>query len=74
MERTPLQSTSVYSKLADWPGPLRFAGRGLSILNRQPLLHLYTALLRAIDETVGRLFPRSWGRITIVVAEKSLGG
>ncbi|MEY4965972.1 MAG: hypothetical protein RL274_1555 [Pseudomonadota bacterium] len=57
MERTPLQSASVYSKLADWPGPLRLVGRGLSILNRQPLLHLYTALLRLIDETIGHLFP-----------------
>ncbi len=70
MERTPLQSTSVYLKMRDWPGVARWAGKVLSILDRQPLLHLYTALLRLVDGTVGRLFPRSWGRITILVAIK----
>jgi SAM-dependent methyltransferase len=70
MERTPLQSTSVYLKMLHWPGIAHWIGRSLSILDRPPFLHLYTALLRLVDGTVGRLFPRSWGRITILVAEK----
>jgi SAM-dependent methyltransferase len=70
MERTPLQSASVYLKMKRWPGLARAIGRALSILDRHPFLHTYIGILRIIDETVGRLLPRSWGRITITVAIK----
>jgi SAM-dependent methyltransferase len=70
LERTPLQSTSVYLKMQQWDGSVRWLGRLLSLLNRRPLLLPYQAFLRLIDETVGRLFPAAWGRMAITVAQK----
>jgi len=70
MERSPLQSHSVYFKMRYWPGTARLLGRGLDFLGRPPFTYLYIALLRVIDETVGRALPRNWGRIAITVAVK----
>ncbi len=70
MERTPLQSTSVYKKMKLWGGAPRLVGRLTAFLDWAPVAKPYWAFLRLIDETVGRLFPRSWGRIVITVAKK----
>lgn len=70
MERTLLQSTSVFQKMKSWPGAARPIGRAMSLIDNSRLLYLYLAFLRIIDVSVGRLFPRSWGRITITVAVK----
>ncbi len=70
MERTPLQSTSVYKKLELWDGAPRLIGRLTRFLDWGPVAKPYWAFLRLIDETVGRLFPRSWGRIALTVARK----
>lgn len=70
MERSPLQSPSVYEKMTRWGGAAGAAGRVLTHLGRRPVGVAYMALLRLIDETVGRALPRRWGRITLLVAEK----
>ena len=70
MERTPLQSTSVYKKMDLWDGAPHLVGRLAVFLDWALVAKPYWALLRLIDETVGRLFPRSWGRIAITVARK----
>jgi SAM-dependent methyltransferase len=70
MERTPLQSTSVYLKMQSWSGAVRAIGLAMSGLDRRPLSIAYMALLRLVDDSIGRLFPRDWGRIAITVAEK----
>ncbi len=70
LERTPLQSTSVYLKMKQWEGSARWLGRLLSLVDRRPFLLPYQAFLRVIDETVGRLFPAAWGRMAITVAQK----
>lgn len=69
MERTPLQSPSVYKKMVHWQGAPRMLGK-LCFLGNAPFVKPYWAFLRVIDETVGRLFPRSWGRIAITIARK----
>jgi SAM-dependent methyltransferase len=70
MERTPLQSGSTYLKMQKWPGVPGFLGRALTFVDRHPFYYAYVALLRVIDETVGRFLPPSWGRITVTVAAK----
>ncbi len=70
LERTPLQSTSVYLKMKRWSGSAKWFGQVLSVLDRRPIVLPYQALLRLIDETVGRLFPVAWGRMAITVAQK----
>lgn len=70
MERTPLQSTSVYKKMEQWDGAPRAIARLTAFLDWKPFAKPYWALLRLIDETVGRLFPRAWGRIAVTVARK----
>ncbi len=68
LERTPFQTVSVYEKMARWPGWIGRAGRAMRIVGRRPIFYPYLAFLRVIDVTVGRLFPRDWGRIMITVA------
>ena len=70
MERTPVQSPSVYSKCAEWPGPMGLLGRLGARLGHRPLFLPYTAALRAVDETIGRAAPPSWSRIAMTIAEK----
>jgi SAM-dependent methyltransferase len=70
MERTPLQSMSVYEKMKNWPGMLGSVGRRVQALNHRSFIYAYQAMLRVIDETIGHLLPRSWGRVTITVAVK----
>jgi SAM-dependent methyltransferase len=70
MERTPFQSLSVYAKMKEWPGSLGSIARHLEFINCRKCQYYYYAMLRVIDETVGRLLPRSWGRIAITVAIK----
>lgn len=70
MERSLLQAPSIYLKMRSWPGIPAMIGAALSFLNSSPFLFPYTAMLRLIDETVGRLLPPRWGRIMITVATK----
>lgn len=70
MERTPLQSTSVYKKMEQWGGAPRLVARLTAFLDWRPFAKPYWAFLRLIDETAGRLLPRQWGRIAVTVARK----
>ncbi len=70
MERTLLQSTSVYKKMEQWEGTPRIVAQLSKFLDWGPVAKPYWVLLRIIDETVGRLLPREWGRITLTVAKK----
>jgi hypothetical protein len=70
MERSPLQSLSTYDKMRRWPGVLGTIGARLGVLHNRVLFYPYIALVRLVDETVGRFLPRSWGRIAITVAVK----
>ena len=71
LERTPLQSTTVYSKMRKWPQPFAAAGSLLHHLDRsRRALFPYIGVLRAVDETVGRILPDSWSRMALTVCEK----
>lgn len=71
MERSPLQSTSVYFKMRSWESPASEIGSLLTrVENRSSTRLSYIGLLRTIDETVGRLLPDRWSRIAISVCEK----
>lgn len=69
-ERTPLQSNSVWKKLAEWPGWRGRIGRigaaGTGGLLRLPML----TLLWTTDATLGQLFPQRFARGMITVATK----
>jgi SAM-dependent methyltransferase len=70
MEKTPLQSASVFSKLAEFGGrasPLFRLGKALG---ERPLFYPYTALVRALDTTLAPVLPERWSRIVLSVCEK----
>ena len=72
LERTPLQSTSVYSKMRKWPQPFSIAGSLLNRIDRSRVSYFgYIALLRGLDETIGRLLPERWSRMALTVCEKT---
>jgi SAM-dependent methyltransferase len=73
MERSWLQSPSVYTKAAAWEGFLGRLGRLGSRLGSGILFVPYAALMRAIDSTLGRLLPAHKGRIALVVAQRQQG-
>lgn len=70
MERTFLQGMSVYDKMRAWPGVMGVFGHCMMPLSREPFAVPYAAMLRGVDETIGRMLPRDWGRITLTVAVK----
>lgn len=70
MERSFLQSLSTYDKMRAWPGMLGRIGHWLGFLHSRLIFYPYQALIRVVDETIGRLLPRSWGRIAMTVAVK----
>jgi len=71
LERTPLQSASVYEKCMAWPGIIgKFGMFMFYVTNNKLLFYCYILLVRVIDETIGRLCPSSWGRIAITIAKK----
>lgn len=72
MERTPVQSQSVYRKLATLAGIYGVLGRLGSLTTRNRFAtYMHIAMVRIVDATFGRLFPLSHSRILMTVA--SLG-
>jgi SAM-dependent methyltransferase len=69
MEKTFLQSPSVYTKLSRLPA---FNGKFYKIINSITLLTLkpYLAFLRLIDTAVRKILPDEWSRIFLIVAQK----
>ena len=71
LEKTPLQSTTVYGKMKRWPQPFAAAGNALTTIERsRATFFSYIGLLRALDETVGRALPSRWARMALTVCEK----
>jgi ubiquinone/menaquinone biosynthesis C-methylase UbiE len=71
LERTPLQSTTVYSKMRKWPQPFAAAGSLLHNIDKsRAALFPYIGVLRALDETVGKILPDRWSRMALTVCEK----
>jgi len=70
MERTMIQSPSVFVKLGKWRGLPGLMGKVMARLGRSPLFYGYTLLIRVIDQSIGWLLPGSWARITISVCAK----
>lgn len=71
MEKTPLQSASVYDKLAQFGGEGRRWFAAARALGRQPLFYPYTALMRVLDAALAPVLPDQWARIALVVCAKS---
>ena len=72
LEKTPLQSTTVYGKMKRWPQPFAAAGAVLSRIERsRASFFSYIGVLRALDETVGRALPSRWARMALTVCEKT---
>lgn len=70
MEKTWLQSPSVYSKLAVWEGAGARLFNLLSRLSRPPFFYLYAAALRFTDSVICPWLPSKWARIQLVVCER----
>lgn len=71
LERSPLQATTVWAKMRKWPQPFAATGSMLSHIDgSRASLFPYIAVLRAIDETMGRALPDSWSRLGLTVCEK----
>jgi SAM-dependent methyltransferase len=68
-ERGWLQSSSVYEKMAVWPGMFGFVGRIARLAGRAPFVVPYMAMLRVFDETVARFRPLARSRIVLTVAQ-----
>src|SRR5690606_23474997 len=73
-EKTPIQSASVYEKLAEFGGPARGLFRAATWLGRRPLFYPYTALCRVIDTAVAPWLPADWARIELSVWQKGPAG
>lgn len=71
MERTIVQSPSVWIKMKSFGGSGKRVGGFLHRVTSMPVInHAYTAFIRLLDETFGRLFHSSKSRIIITVARK----
>ena len=71
MEKTWLQSPSVFAKLSQYGDRLSGLLRLGSLFSRSPWFYPYTGLVRTIDATVGRVLPEDWARIELVVCERA---
>lgn len=69
MEKTWLQSPSVYTKMAQF-GKLSRRFGWTQILGRSPLFYPYTGLMRLVDTFVCPWLPKGWARVDLVVCEK----
>jgi SAM-dependent methyltransferase len=67
LEKTWVQSISVYIKLTDFKGGRIFSF--LSKIGGTPLFYLWTAFNRLVDTIICPFLPRSWSRIDKIVLE-----
>ena len=70
MEKTWLQSPSVYAKLAEYGGVMGSIFNRARMLGGQPFFYPYTALMRMVDALVCPWLPEDWARIALTVCEK----
>lgn len=69
LEKTWLQSPSVYEKLSHYPGA-GLLHRLAKVLASAPWYYGYAAILRVIDSSIGRVLAGRWARVNLVVCEK----
>lgn len=75
LERTWLQSNSVYVKMGEYPGVVGLFGRMLTRLTRGHLgTYFNSLLLRIVDSSVGKMFPIEKARMVITVVIKESTG
>jgi ubiquinone/menaquinone biosynthesis C-methylase UbiE len=72
IEKTWLQSPSVYKKLLKYNICNIIFKMPIKITENRCFFYLYSLFLRVVDETVGRIFPLKWARIHLVVCRKEL--
>ena len=70
MEKTPIQSPSVYTKLKTLNGMFKSVFSIAERLGGAPWFYPYTFLVRLIDFVVCPWLPDDWARIDLVVMEK----
>ena len=71
MEKTVIQSPSVYEKLQHWNAWLKGFSKAGIFFTKPPWFYGYTAFVRIVDETIGRLLPITWSRVVMSICEKS---
>jgi len=71
MERTWLQSHSVYLKLIETEGLLKFIGKVGLIFLKPPFYYMHLLMVLLIDHTIGRLWPIENSRILLTIAKKN---
>lgn len=73
LERTPIQSPSIYQKLQYFSiDSNKSIFRYLTIFGKSPYFYPYSLLIRIVDAFIGPLLPLSWSRIHLLVAQKTL--
>ena len=71
LERTPVQSPSIYQKLQYFSiDSDKSAFRYLAFFGKSPYFYPYSLFLRLIDTIIGPLLPISWSRIHLIAAQK----
>jgi SAM-dependent methyltransferase len=70
MEKTWLQSTPAYIKLAEYHDAARPLLRMMTRIGEPPFFHLYTALIRMVDSVLCPWLPEDWARIEMTVCER----
>lgn len=71
LEKTWVQSPSVYSKLAQFGNLAHYMFTWSKVFGKSPLFYFYTALMRIIDFMICPFLPKSWARINLVICEKN---
>jgi SAM-dependent methyltransferase len=73
MERTILQSSSVFEKTRNFKGVFKYLALFMnSSLKSRKIQYLYILFLRIIDTTISRLFSQNRARIVISIFKKSV--
>lgn len=70
LEKTFVQSPSVYTKLETFRGASNRVFRVLAKAGSSPYFYPYTLFVRSIDSLICPFLPDSWARIAIAVASK----
>lgn len=71
LERTPIQSPSIYEKLQYFSiDSNKSAFKYLAIFGKSPYFYPYSLFLRLVDAFIGPLLPLSWSRIHLTAAQK----
>lgn len=70
LEKTPIQSPSIYVKLKEFCSSSRGFFSVLAKLGSSPYFYPFSLLLRVVDTLIGPLLPNGWARIHLVILRK----